>query len=111
MDAFDLRGGAEAAWSLVATSNLYIQQSAPWALAKAEREEELDAVLGALGRTLYRLAVLVSPFMPGKAQQLWQALGLAGEVGRAEWCTLDFPPTSGLSTMKPEVLFPKPQPV
>ena len=43
-------------------------RSAPWALAKAGREAELDAALAALARALYRLAVLASPFIPGKAQ-------------------------------------------
>src|SRR5215217_1999119 len=50
MEAFDLRGGAEAAWDLVSTANLFIQQSAPWALAKGGREAELDVVLASLGR-------------------------------------------------------------
>ena len=72
----DLRGGAEAAWDVVSTANLYIQQMAPWALAKAGREAELDLVLRALARALYRLAVLTAPFIPGKARALWQSLGL-----------------------------------
>ena len=76
MDALNLRGGAEAAWDRVATANLYIQQVAPWALAKAGKEAELDTALAALGRALYRLAVLAAPFIPGKAQDLWQSLGL-----------------------------------
>jgi methionyl-tRNA synthetase len=108
MDAFDLRGGAEAAWELVAQANLYIQQVAPWALAKAGKEAELDAALGALARVLHRLAVLSSPFIPGKAQLLWQSLGFApAELGRA-WESLGQPPVAGRSTNKPEVLFPKP---
>jgi methionyl-tRNA synthetase len=108
MDAFDLRGGAEAAWELVAKANLYIQQVAPWALAKAGKEAELDAALGALARVLHRLAVLSSPFVPGKAQLLWQSLGFApAELGRA-WNSLAQPPVAGRATAKPEVLFPKP---
>ena len=108
MDAFDLRGGAEAAWDLVAKANLYIQQVAPWALAKAGKEAELDAALGALARVLQRLAVLSSPFIPGKAQLLWQSLGFApDELGRA-WGSLREPPVAGKATNKPEVLFPKP---
>jgi methionyl-tRNA synthetase len=108
MDAFDLRGGAEAAWELVAKANLYVQQVAPWALAKAGKEAELDAALGALARVLHRLAVLSSPFIPGKAQLLWQSLGFApGELGRA-WNSLPQPPVAGRATNKPEVLFPKP---
>ena len=109
MDALDLRGGAEAAWELVATANLYIQQTAPWTLAKAGREAELDAALAALARALYRLAVLAAPFIPGKAQLLWQSLGLAGRTaGRAPGTALDQPPVADRATNKPEVLFPKP---
>ena len=108
MDALDLRGGAEAAWELVAKANLYIQQVAPWALAKAGKEAELDAALGALARVLHRLAVLSSPFIPGKAQRLWQSLGFGpAELDRA-WGSLDHPPMAGRATNKPEVLFPKP---
>jgi methionyl-tRNA synthetase len=108
MDAFDLRGGAEATWALVAKANLYIQQVAPWALAKAGNEAELDAALSALTRTLHRLAVLSSPFIPGKAQLLWQSLGFEpDELGRA-WPQLAQPSVAGRATNKPEVLFPKP---
>src|SRR5687767_2114425 len=37
MDALDLRAGIEAAWTLVSSANLFVQQTAPWALAKAGR--------------------------------------------------------------------------
>jgi methionyl-tRNA synthetase len=108
MDKLDLRGGAEAAWNLVSTANLFIQQTAPWALAKAGREEELDATLGTLARTLYRLAVLAAPLIPGKAQALWQSLGLDAEELPRAWKQLSAPPVERLVTKKPEVLFPKP---
>jgi methionyl-tRNA synthetase len=111
MDALNLRGGAEAAWELVATANLYIQQVAPWALAKAGKEAELDAALAALGRALYRLAVLAAPFIPGKAQDLWQSLGLPAETLATAWDGLPQPPVAGLVANKPEVLFPKPRTV
>jgi methionyl-tRNA synthetase len=108
MDAFDLRAGAEAAWQLVGTANLYVQQSAPWALAKAGRDAELDTTLAALARSLYRLAVMVSPFIPGKARVLWQSLGLGAESLSQSWGTLEQPSLAGLATSKPEALFPKP---
>jgi methionyl-tRNA synthetase len=108
MDALDLRGGAEAAWDLVATANLYIQQTAPWKLAKEGRDGELDASLAALARALYRLTVLATPFIPGKAQALWEALGVGGESAGAGWDSLAVPPVAGVSTRKPETLFPKP---
>jgi len=108
MDSLDLRGGAEAAWGLVATANLYIQQVAPWKLAKEGREAELDTALAALGRALHRLAVLSGPFIPGKATDIWTALGAPGQPSDAVWDTLATPPTEGLASRRPEALFPKP---
>ena len=106
MDRCDLRGGAEAAWELVATANLYIQQVAPWTLAKEGREAELDVALAALARALYRLAVLAEPFIPGKAAIIRASLG--GEGAHSDWVSLEAPPVGGLETRRPEVLFPKP---
>ena len=110
MDRHDLRGGAEAVWELVSEANLYVQQTAPWALAKEGRERELDEVLASLATCLYRLALLTAPFVPGKAQTLWQALGQPGDPGIAHWASLEGPPVAGTATRKPEVLFPKPTP-
>lgn len=107
MDALDLRGGAEAAWELVAAANQYIVQVAPWSLAKQGRESELDQALGALARCLLRLAVLASPFMPGKAAELWGHLGQNGAVFEA-WAQATAPDGVGASTRKPEGMFPKP---
>jgi len=108
MDAHDLRGGAEAAWELVSTANLYIQQVAPWKLAKEGRDAELDVALAALARALYRLTVVSLPFIPGKAAGIWESLGASGKPADAAWETLAAPPVGGLTTHRPETLFPKP---
>jgi methionyl-tRNA synthetase len=108
MDRLDLQGGAAAAWSLVTTANQYIVQTAPWALAKAGREEELDAVLASLARCLYRLAIMATPFLPTKAGELWQALGLATPQTTGTWASTGAPPVAGCRTTRPPVLFPKP---
>jgi methionyl-tRNA synthetase len=108
MDALDLRAGAEAAWTLVTAANLYVQQTAPWALAKAANEHELDEVLAALARALVRLAILTSPFIPGKAQSLWEMLGLDGNAAETSWNSLEQPEVVGRKIQRSEVLFPKP---
>jgi methionyl-tRNA synthetase len=110
MDQLDLRGGADAAWSLVSAANLYIQRTAPWTLLKEGRTAELDATLATLGRTLWRLAVLTTPFIPGKAQLIWAALGCGGDAAAAPWAALAAPPTAGHTVQTPGVLFPKPVP-
>jgi len=108
MDALDLRGGAEAAWTLVSAGNLFVQQTAPWALAKSGEDAELDKVLSALARALCRLAVMTSPFMPAKAQALWQNLGMEGDVAAAAWEVAESPPLPVRPTSRAAILFPKP---
>jgi methionyl-tRNA synthetase len=109
MEAIDLRGGADAAWALIGAANQYIVQVAPWSLAKQNKAEELDRALAALVRCLYRLAVLIQPFMPGKSQELWESLGQEGEVDSAAWNSLSHPTLAGTEVRKPANLFPKPQ--
>jgi methionyl-tRNA synthetase len=108
MDQLDLKGGADALWELVSGANLYVQQSAPWALAKAGQTSELDDVLGSLARALARLSLLASPIIPTKAQTLWEMLGCPGEVAQAKWAAAEDAAVSGQRVSRAEVLFPKP---
>jgi len=110
MDGLDLKGGVEAALALVTEANLAIQQAAPWALAKdPAKGAELDQVLGGLSRSLVRLALMFSPVMPEKAQELWSALGQGGEVAKAGWARAGAPEVAGALVKKPEGLFPRPE--
>jgi len=106
MDALDLRGGLEAAWTLVARANQYIVEVAPWTLAKEGKDSDLDAALGTLARCLYRLALMTDPFMPAKTARLWEGLGQTGGPKRT-WESGTAPPLEGSPTQRVEVLFPK----
>lgn len=108
MDALDLQGAAEAAWSLVTTANQYIVQTAPWALAKAGDESALDTALATLATCLFRLTVMASPFLPQRALDLWQSLGQEGPISAAAWTSATAPMLAGSATHKPPALFPRP---
>ncbi len=110
MDALDLQGGADAAWGLVTRANQYIVQEAPWVLARTGEEGTLDQVLAALARCLFRLALLVAPFLPAKAIDLWKQLGLQTPLDASQFATLEAPSLSGIRTQRGEGLFPKPDP-
>ena len=109
MDALDLRGGADAAWTLVTSANQFIVQTAPWALAKQKQDLALDQSLAALARCLTRLAVLIQPFMPGKAEELWRHLGQDAPLSGA-WHLAASPEATGCTVHKPDGMFPKPPP-
>ena len=98
-------------WKCVTRANEYAQQKQPWSLAKqADARAELDRVLASLVRQLARLAVLVSPFMPSKAQELWEALGGTGSVSAQRLEGLQRLDPTGWRVTKGPALFPREQP-
>lgn len=106
MGSHDLRGGAAAIQRLVTEADGFVSTAAPWALAKAGHDAELDAVLADLSQTLLRLALMSAPFMPEKAAALWTALGQDGPMDGA-WRRAEQPDLGGVTVAKPENLFPK----
>jgi methionyl-tRNA synthetase len=107
MDRNLLHTGAEQAWRLVDRANGFVEERAPWTLAKEERTAELGDTLGALARAVARITMMASPFMPAKTQAVWDALGLAGDVAGAPWASLERPPIANRTTHKLPPLFPK----
>jgi methionyl-tRNA synthetase len=77
-DAFDFRQAVAAIWELVTSANKYIDDTKPWALAKAGDEtadSQLDAVLADLLETIRLLAVHLAPFIPDGAGRIAQQVG------------------------------------
>ena len=82
MDHLDLRGGIEAAMSIVDRANQLVDDEAPWALAKdPEQAERLDRVLYDLADACRAAAVLLFPVMPQKMQELLDRFGCAPAAG------------------------------
>ncbi|HTA76705.1 MAG TPA: methionine--tRNA ligase [bacterium] len=68
-------------WKFVKNANKFIQDSAPWNLAKDEsKKEELQKVIFTLVEVLRITAIRLSPFMPFTAQAVWRQLGFADKV-------------------------------
>ncbi len=107
MDAHLLHEGAERAWRLVDRANGFVEERAPWSLAKEGKKAELGETLAALARSVARITLMASPYMPGKTQAVWRALGLEGEVTSATWEALERPATAGAQIEQLAPLFPK----
>jgi methionyl-tRNA synthetase len=76
LDAVDLTGALDAIWQRVRRLNRYVEEQAPWAMAKDEaRAEELDRVLRSLAEGLRAIAVLLHPWIPATIDKLLGALG------------------------------------
>jgi methionyl-tRNA synthetase len=64
-------------WEIVNGANKYIDESAPWALAKEEKDRpRLATVLYGALESLRLLALLLAPFMPSTSEKMWSQLGI-----------------------------------
>ena len=106
----DFGGATGAIMELVHRANLYVEESAPWNLAKNEETQgELAAVLYNALEACRISALLLTPFMPATSDELFGRLGLgkASEVvdgaAAAAWGGLPV----GNEVVKGDALFPR----
>ncbi len=77
MDALDYAGSLESAWDIIKRSNRYIEDSAPWNLAKAEETlPRLHTVLYNALEAVRIAALFTAPVMPATSAEVWARLGL-----------------------------------
>jgi methionyl-tRNA synthetase len=102
-----LQSALQTIWSLVARANQYVDQTAPFKLAKDPAQAaRLDEVLYNLVEVCRILAVLLWPFLPGTAARIYQQLGLTqdpSQFAAATWGGLP----AGHAIGAPAPLFPR----
>lgn len=77
MDAVDYPRALEAVWNIISRTNKYIDETAPWVLAKDEaKRDELAAVMAHLVASLRVVAHLIQPFMMTTSNAIMEQLGL-----------------------------------
>lgn len=108
LDGIALEQGAAELVALAARANRYVEETAPWKLAKEKNDAALDSVLANLTRTIGRLAVLALPFTPGKAGELWDTLGARRALAEVRFGDLAGFDATGWTVKKAAPLFPKP---
>jgi methionyl-tRNA synthetase len=76
IDRAELTSALDEIWQRVRRLNRYVEEQAPWQLAKDEaRAGELDRVLRTLAEGLRSVTVLLYPYLPATAARLLDALG------------------------------------
>lgn len=104
---FHLQAALQSIWSLVNRANQYVDQTAPFKLAKDPAQAaRLDEVLYNLTEACRILAVLLWPFIPGTSEKIHAQLGLTEGAGcwrNAAWGGL----VAGHQIGTPAPLFPR----
>ncbi|MBF0787466.1 MULTISPECIES: methionine--tRNA ligase [unclassified Streptococcus] len=77
MEAVDYPRVLEAVWTLIARTNKYIDETAPWMLAKEEEKRpKLASVMSHLVASLRVVAHLIEPFMMTTSAAILEQLGM-----------------------------------
>lgn len=97
-------------WELIAMTNKYIDESAPWSLAKdANKQKRLATVIHSVLESLRFISILLFPFIPSSAEKMQEALGMKEPINQQ---TLDDMKTwdrlqEGTAVTKIPPLFPR----
>ncbi|EFW29887.1 methionine--tRNA ligase [Selenomonas artemidis] len=110
MEAMELSPAIRTVWAFIARTNKYIDETAPWTLAKDEAKAgQLDYVLYHLVEALHITSILIAPFMPVTARRIHAQLGFADDFDAvqladiAQWGSI----TDGHTVGTAEQLFPR----
>lgn len=108
MDHMELNQAIKDVWNLIGRANKYIDETAPWILAKNPAQaERLQAVMYNLAEALRIIAILIAPFVPVTAPKIYEQLGLGKPesffMADAVWGKL----ATGTKVQKGEPLFPR----
>lgn len=110
MEKMDISAAIKDVWAFISRTNKYIDETAPWALAKdPEKKGRLFSVMYNLAESLRITSVLIAPFMPDTAPKIWSQLGLGQDFAAARlsdietWGNLP----AGTKVNKPEQIFPR----
>ncbi|MBQ5566946.1 MAG: methionine--tRNA ligase, partial [Oscillospiraceae bacterium] len=108
MEKFQFQNGLEEIFRVIARANKYIDETAPWVLAKDEaNRDRLATVMYNLLETVRICTVLLTPFMPESCEKIFSRIG-AAENGRT-WDSAAVFGVLGDNTVvhKGEAIFPR----
>ncbi|WP_027397591.1 methionine--tRNA ligase [Anaerovibrio lipolyticus] len=75
-----ISNAVKAVWAFIGRANKYIDETAPWALAKDEsKKQELANVMYNLIESMRIISVMIAPYMPVTAEKVWQQLNIPGD--------------------------------
>ncbi len=107
LDGAEITSALDVIWQRVRRLNRYVEEQAPWQLAKdPEKADQLATALRSLSEGLRVVAVLLAPYMPESTEKLLAALGAPDlELAGAEYGSHP----GGQPVAKLAPLFPKPE--
>lgn len=107
MEAVDYPRALEAVWTIISRANKYIDETAPWVLAKEDgNKEHLASVMAHLAASLRVVAHLIQPFMMDSSNAIMSQLGLDAVANLEDLSLVDIPAQTTVIS-KGQPIFPR----
>ena len=110
MDDLAFSRALSSLWEIVSAVNKYIDETAPWSLAKQDEDRpRLGTVIYSALESIRIIALLLASFIPATAEKMWALLGTEGDLWESrlekdgKWGGL----RPGRKVTKPLPLFPR----
>ena len=76
---YHINNALEGIWKIISKTNKYIDETAPWVLAKEEKIQELESVMYHLGENLRKIAIMLKPVIEATSCKIFAQLGIEDE--------------------------------
>jgi len=110
MNNLSINLALETIWQFIRRTNKYIDQTEPWVLGRENSPKgRLSNILYNVAESIRLITILIYPFMPGKAKEVWEQLGMETDLDKlridrdAHWGKLK----PGILVKPGEVIFPR----
>ena len=105
----------EEVWKLIKVANKYVDETAPWNLAKdISLSDRLKSVMYNMAERLRIISISIAPYLPSAAQSIWEQLGYQDNVHDHKFTEVDADTKnswglikSGQKINKKSALFPR----
>lgn len=108
LDNLQFSNALTALWKLISRTNKYIDETAPWLLAKdADKTPRLACVMYNLCESIRIISILLNPFMPDTSPKIRKQVGFDESIAKWDdsgiWGLLP----SGFTVKKGDIIFPR----
>ncbi len=105
MEKLQFSKALENVWTVISSTNKFIDLTSPWSLAKDESQRDLlEAVMYDLLKGINRIATLIYPFMKNTARKISEQINIKTDY---KFSTLELDISSFSVVGKTEIIFPR----
>ncbi len=87
IENFEIANSVQEIWNLISRTNKYIDETAPWVLAKEGQKEKLESSMYHLIENLRKISILIKPFMNKTSEEIFRQIGIENNELKS-WDTL-----------------------